>query len=539
VEREILKAVSREKNKIKNARADLRNREKNIDETSKENLRELIASSNNQIQKLEILLADLENDSLYFTPFNQLAEEILTLLESFIGLEKSFEQNSTEEIYKAIDEIGELIGVYYQISWRLKWVRDDKYLEFVDPLSDIYAKIEDDLKLLQGNKEKYLELEVFQKIIAVHRALGNQNDGIVDSAYQSFMKRLGVESTKKEETTAIKCSPYMYLQILFQFSGAPNGTKESLITIDEAQNVAPVEINLIRKLNDNHVILNLFGDVNQHIEETKGINHWEELKSSMGYSFFEMQENYRNAEEITNYCNKRFPKLNMRALNTAGNGVHVLEDEERFLKAVQDRFMMENRAGLSAIIVKSKEEANYVLDSFHEYGNKIKDLTGEDFSVHRTRWNLITVSDAKGLEFRNVIVISGRMTENEKYIAYTRALDELIVFEKLVDVKKCVASQTKDEDNGTISHSEGEIIDIEPPKNKILKEKSRVKEYFEKCGLEVIDHRSKGGALWIVGEKSELEKVISEAVDKFNISGMYTCGKATKYRQAWCTKTKK
>jgi DNA helicase IV len=539
VEREILKAISRETTKAKNARAELRNHGKDIDESSKENLRELIASSNNRIQELEILLADLENDSLYFTPFKELAEEILTLLDSFIGLEKSFEQNSTEEIYKTIDCVGELIGVYYQIAWRLKRIHDDKYLEFVDPLCDIYGKIENDLRLLQDNKEKYLDLEVFQKIIAVHRALGNQNDVIVDSAYQSFMKQLGIESVKKEEITAIKCSPYMYLQILFQFSGAPNGTKESLITIDEAQNIAPVEINLIKKLNDNHVVLNLFGDVNQHIEGTKGIDKWEELNGCMEYSIYEMQENYRNAEEITRYCNKRFPKLNMRALNTAGNGVHVLEDEERFRKAVQDRFMMENRAGLSAIIVKTKEEANYVLDSFHEYDSKIKDLTGEDFSVHRTRWNLITVSDAKGLEFRNVIVISGRMTENEKYIAYTRALDELVVFEKIVDVKKFVVSPKKEENDGIISHSKGEIIDIEPPKNKILKEKSRVKEYFEKCGLEVIDHRSKGGALWVVGEKDEIEKIVNEAVGRFNISGMYTRGKATKYRQGWCTKTKK
>jgi hypothetical protein len=334
----------------------------------------------------------------------------------------------------------------------------------------------------------------------------------------------------------------MYLQILFQFAGAPNGAKESLITIDEAQNLAPEEIRLIKNLNDNHVVLNLFGDVNQHIEETKGVDRWDELKSCMGYTIYEMQENYRNAEQITNYCNNRFAKLNMRAMNTAGNGVHVLEDIDKFVKAVQDQFLMENRAGLSAIIVKSKDEARYVLDTFHEYSDKIKDLTGEDFGVHRTRWNLITVNDAKGLEFRSVIAISGRMTENEKYIAYTRALDELVVFEKIVDVSKYEAVEKTQGGNGTGDFQPKErkkIPNVAPKKEIKIEEKSLVREYFENSGLEVVDQRKKGGALWIVGEKSELEKVVSEAVGRFNISGMYTSGKATKYRQGWCTKTKK
>ena len=41
--------------------------------------------------------------------------------------------------------------------------------------------------------------------------------------------------------------------------------------------------------------------------------------------------------------------------------------------------------------------------------------------------SLMYVDEVKGIEFDRVYVISNKMTKNEKYIAYTRALTELIV----------------------------------------------------------------------------------------------------------------
>ena len=43
--------------------------------------------------------------------------------------------------------------------------------------------------------------------------------------------------------------------------------------------------------------------------------------------------------------------------------------------------------------------------------------------------NLMTIQDAKGLEFETVYVIDEGMSDNEKYVAYTRALNRLIVIE--------------------------------------------------------------------------------------------------------------
>ena len=47
----------------------------------------------------------------------------------------------------------------------------------------------------------------------------------------------------------------------------------------------------------------------------------------------------------------------------------------------------------------------------------------------KTRINVMTVFESKGLEFSAVAVLDRGMTENEKYIAYTRALRELAIIE--------------------------------------------------------------------------------------------------------------
>ena len=47
--------------------------------------------------------------------------------------------------------------------------------------------------------------------------------------------------------------------------------------------------------------------------------------------------------------------------------------------------------------------------------------------LSKKKVNLLTVYESKGLEFGLVAVYDEGMTENERYIAYTRALKELAV----------------------------------------------------------------------------------------------------------------
>ena len=48
-----------------------------------------------------------------------------------------------------------------------------------------------------------------------------------------------------------------------------------------------------------------------------------------------------------------------------------------------------------------------------------------------TEYKIYTVKEAKGLEFKHVVVIDRDMSTNEKYISYTRALAKLTVIHAL------------------------------------------------------------------------------------------------------------
>ena len=62
-----------------------------------------------------------------------------------------------------------------------------------------------------------------------------------------------------------------------------------------------------------------------------------------------------------------------------------------------------------------------------EFSRKNYNIIRETGNISKTRINLMTVYESKGLEFTAVAVADADMSDNEKYIAYTRALKELAV----------------------------------------------------------------------------------------------------------------
>lgn len=62
-------------------------------------------------------------------------------------------------------------------------------------------------------------------------------------------------------------------------------------------------------------------------------------------------------------------------------------------------------------------------------------MPGSTGRISKTRINLLTVYESKGLEFSCVAVADARMNDHERYIAYTRALKELAVIREAEDEK--------------------------------------------------------------------------------------------------------
>ncbi|MGN1061470.1 MAG: hypothetical protein ACI4QN_07035, partial [Candidatus Coproplasma sp.] len=77
------------------------------------------------------------------------------------------------------------------------------------------------------------------------------------------------------------------------------------------------------------------------------------------------------------------------------------------------------KVGLRAVITSEK--------NLFAYSKKSYNLVRESGKISKSKINLLTVYESKGLEFTAVAVVDTDMTDNEKYIAYTRALKRLAV----------------------------------------------------------------------------------------------------------------
>ena len=332
----------------------------------------------------------------------------------------------------------------------------------------------------------------------------------------------------------------MYLQILYLFQGQPNAISESLISIDEAQNVMPSELKLIQNVNSGKVILNLYGDVKQHISNTKGIDDWNEIQNIAKFKIYDMRENYRNARQITEFCNKQF-NLQMRAINTDGTGVHIIKGYAELLDKLQTIFTRPQNPGLSCIIVKNVQEAQSIIALSKEFSNRIWNMADVQTELQVAKWNLMTVEQAKGLEFETVFAITGRMDKNEQYITYTRALNELFVYDSklaVVEIEQKINTRPDIPEKSTSGMAK-HVKRTKRSKTSSGNASIPVSEFFKRSGFEVIDLRNKDGFLWVIGEKELLEDTVNQAIQQYGITGIYGSGKATNFKPGWYTKTKK
>lgn len=536
--KEINKIISSNEAEIVNAEKELKKLDENINEKAIANRKKTIEQARGNIDRLKTKIYRINGDDEYFNFMVEYSKKIENNFQSFLKLKSEYGQNEMEELYDAIENIGQLIGLFFMISWECNKI-DDKYEDYVDKIRDEIDKAQIQIRVLQATNDKYLSFKEYNEIIELRNQLNYIRESAAKNAYDMILKKVGIKENKNGKMPTQNYSAYLYLQALYQFQGSPNGEKEALLSIDEAQGIAPEEVRLLKNINGNDIVFNMFGDAHQHIENTKGIDKWSELSDIIDFDFYEMQENYRNSSQVTEYCNKVF-NMKMKAINTAGKGVHELNTEKKFKDSIVTQLLDEQRTGLAAILIGDDEEAKYILDVFAEYKEKFNDMTDGNSTLHHTRWNIMNIDDAKGLEFSSVISFTGRMSKNEKYIAYTRALDELFVYPVIVDINRY--NKQKDLSKKKKSETKNDIV--EKTKHTAIKTESDfsisdVRNFFEENGLKVVDNRNINGRLWVIGEKLEIRNIVNEAITKFGISGKYASSKEIKNRNGWFTKTKK
>ena len=195
--------------------------------------------------------------------------------------------------------------------------------------------------------------------------------------------------------------------------------EDELICVDEGQDVSYYEYERIIEQNKNNgTFYNVFGDLNQRIKQGRGLSSWEHLKRKLLATEFSLNENYRNTNQITQYCNEVF-NFDMTLTGVDGEPVRNISFDEMINELVEVSGL-EDRTVVILPRTMSKQRVTRAKKL-----EKFKDRLSAKFDT--TKVSIMYVDEVKGIEFDRVYVVDQDMERNERYIAYTRALDSLSI----------------------------------------------------------------------------------------------------------------
>jgi hypothetical protein len=226
--------------------------------------------------------------------------------------------------------------------------------------------------------------------------------GVVRFFYRETVKKI---KTRFGMSTAKLCrfDPFA-LCLLAAELGFSLSPQFGFVFVDEAQDISPAEYAVLRSVNG-RAAFNVFGDLKQNMTPYRGIKSWDEI----GCKVYNLNLNYRNTNQIVEYVSGNLG-IDMRAIGADGSEVERI-DERSATKYLSDK------NGLRAVITSESGYGKYLRKSY----NSVRD-TGR---ISKSKINILTVYESKGLEFTAVAVADSDMSDNEKYIAYTRALKYL------------------------------------------------------------------------------------------------------------------
>lgn len=327
------------------------------------------------------------------------------MIKSFYDME--FLNKVKNEYEKRIDFVKDEISSIFSYSEKIS---NKQYFEiFIIKSMEIIEKLLNEIQkeiwhnggLYGKSKEKCEENE--RKIQEIREI----QDDVLNNSYFSFdiyneiIKDIQNNNPSIPRGEFIRFQLLLLLYINYLHSGELlNGDK--LLCFDEAQDYNEVEYRILKLINHD-VVFNLYGDINQSIF-SKSIKDWNSLKKFIDFKQYNLNENFRNTKQISDFCNEKF-KYNSLSMGIIGKNVEYVDKNKInniILKKINERKKI-------AIITKNKEDMENIIPIDSEY------------TFYRT------IEQVKGIEFDSVIVFDNEMVENEKYIAYTRALNDLYI----------------------------------------------------------------------------------------------------------------
>lgn len=225
---------------------------------------------------------------------------------------------------------------------------------------------------------------------------------VVRFFYRETLKKTKAKmgmSTKK----LCRTDPFALCLIMTEL-GYPLSPGYGFVFVDEAQDISPAEYAVLKTVNE-RAAFNIFGDLKQNITPYRGLKSWEELKLKV----YNLNLNYRNTNQIVEFVSGKLG-IDMQAIGFDGETVDCIDGRS------VTRYLSEKK-GLCAVITSE--------NSLEKFSRKSYNVLRDTGRISKKKINIMTVYESKGLEFTAVAVADYDLTDNEKYIAYTRALKHL------------------------------------------------------------------------------------------------------------------
>lgn len=280
---------------------------------------------------------------------------------------------------------------------------------------------------LAASKNKLLALQkidvTFDDISIINKAdeLVNLLDikNIHKVIYSASIDELYGRYNEKNDKDIYRHKLYLNLLLCYLYYGK-SLLQFKLVNIDEAQDISVAEYRLLKNILNEKCVFNLYGDVNQLVYTYKGIVDWSELFNLIGGKVFELSDNYRNASPITKYINQEFG-ADITPIGIAGKPVKEMSLSVALNWITQEK---NNNPDYRCALITA-----FPVTALPIQLKKILDRRAElySYTINKDKIFVTDVELVKGLEFESVVVVTSNMTYNEKYISFTRALQNLVV----------------------------------------------------------------------------------------------------------------
>ena len=359
----------------------------------------------------------------------------------------------------------------------------------------------------------------------------------------------------------------------------PENMKFEHVLVDEAQDLSLAQMTAIMRLYSKDMMVAM--DMNQKIHD----RYWTPKLLGIQATTKKLTKSMRTTKQIEALAES------LRCKNDEN-----LTEDDKSLRAIPER---EGRIPRIVHLEDQAAERKYVVNLIEEYqkvnpnltigliaakNNQIKIfsdwLTSEGisheqvtkhstFSMARPGVKVVTAYGAKGLEFNCVIIpmfAEGYfpfnynpddpeiMSEfiikmrNLVYVSMTRAKNLLTITFWGKNGSRFIREMDpalyewigEPMEVGRAPKAHGITVStIESPAEE-TGEKSKLADYLMENGLEVIDKRKNGGALWVIGDKS-IDPILKGSRKEFGALWTFSTngGYATKHRSGWFTKSKK